>query len=124
MSVSDEYKSFVAELFEPLGTVQIRHMFGGAGVYYRDVMFALISNETLYLKADDVNRLMFEAADTNPFLFKPKTGKNAGKSVALSFWELPEELLDDPDALLDWLNASVDAAFRSKARTRKKPRKP
>ena len=95
-------------------------MFGGAGVYYRDVMFALISNETLYLKADAINQEMFEEAGADRFLFKPQSGKNAGKEIAMSFWELPEELLDDPDELVNWLHASVDAAYRAKAGKSKK----
>ena len=90
-------------------------MFGGAGVYYRDVMFALISNETLYLKVDALNQEMFEAAGAERFHYKPQSGKNAGKAIAMSYWELPEELLDDPEALLDWSRASLDAAFRAKA---------
>ena len=119
MAVSSEYKAFVAEIFEPLGSVEIKHMFGGAGVYYRDVMFALISNETLYLKADAINQEMFEEAGADRFHFKPQSGKNAGKEIAMSFWELPEELLDDPDALVNWLHASVDAAYRAKTRKSK-----
>ena len=120
MAVSAEYKAFVREVFEPLGAVDIKHMFGGAGVYYRDVMFALISNETLYLKVDALNQEMFKAVGAERFHFKPQSGKNAGKAIAMSFWELPEELLDDPDALLDWLHASVDAAYRAKVGKSKK----
>ena len=120
MAVSSEYKAFVAEIFEPLGAVDIKHMFGGAGVYYRDVMFGLIFNETIYLKADAINQEMFEEADAERFRFKPQTGKNAGKEIAMSFWELPEELFDDPDALVNWLHASVDAAYRAKTRKSKK----
>ena len=120
MAVSSEYKAFVAEIFEPLGPVDIKHMFGGAGVYYRDVMFGLIFNETIYLKADAINQEMFEEADAVRFRFKPQSGKNAGKEIAMSFWELPEELLDDPDALVNWLHASVDAAYRAKAGKSKK----
>ena len=81
-------------------------MFGGAGVYYRDVMFALISNETLYLKADAFNQEMFKEAGADRFHFKPQSGKNAGKKIAMSFWELPEELLDDPDALVKQLQVA------------------
>ena len=120
MAVSAEYKAFVREVFEPLGAVDIKHMFGGAGVYYRDVMFALISNETLYLKVDALNQEMFEAAGAERFHFKPQSGKNAGRAIAMSFWELPEELLDEPDALVGWLHASIDAAYRAKTEKFKK----
>ena len=74
----------------------------------------------IYLKADAINQEMFEEADAERFRFKPQSGKNAGKEIAMSFWELPEELLDDPDALVNWLHASVDAAYRAKAGKSKK----
>ena len=48
----DPYHEFVRELFEPLGVIEIKRMFGGAGVYSAGVMFALIADEELYLKVD------------------------------------------------------------------------
>ena len=40
------FHAFVVELFAGLGPVRIRRMFGGAGVYAGEVMFALIDDET------------------------------------------------------------------------------
>ena len=37
-----------------------------------------------------------------------------------AFSGMPEELLDDPDALVAWLHASIDAAYRAKAGKSKK----
>lgn len=51
--MSDSFHDFVRELFAGLGRVRINRMFGGAGVYAGDVMFALLADETIYLKADD-----------------------------------------------------------------------
>ena len=90
MAVSSEYKAFVAEIFEPLGSVEIKHMFGGAGVYYRDVMFALISNETLYLKADAINQEMFEEAGADRFHFKPQSGKTQVRQLPCRFGNCPK----------------------------------
>ncbi|HCX69423.1 TfoX/Sxy family protein [Parvibaculum sp.] len=119
MAVSDEYKAFVAELLEPLGTVRIRNMFGGAGVYLDDLMFGLIAGETLYFKVDGRNRPDFEADEMGPFLYEPPSGK----TVAMSYYELPERLYDDPDELVHWARKALDAALASKAAksVKKKP---
>lgn len=42
---TDPFHEFVAELFAPLGSVSIRRMFGGAGVYFEGVMFALLADD-------------------------------------------------------------------------------
>ncbi|MEQ9144600.1 MAG: TfoX/Sxy family protein [Parvibaculaceae bacterium] len=115
MAVSGEYKAFVLDVLEPLGTVRIRNMFGGAGVYYGDLMFGLVAGETLYFKADEINRPPFEEEGMGPFVYEPpaKNGK-AGKKIAMSYWELPERLYDEPDELIDWAKAAIEAASRNK----------
>lgn len=119
MAVSDEYKSFVMETLEPLGDIRIRAMFGGAGVYYRDLMFGLIASETLHFKADDKNRSAFESEGMGPFVYNPPSGK----TISMSFWELPERLYDEPEEMLDWAKAAIDAAGRAKRSKPKAARK-
>lgn len=109
MSVNEEYKAFLHELFTGFGPITIRHMFGGGGVYHDGVMFALIADETLYLKADEITRADFEAEGMGPFTY---TGK--GKPVRMSYWELPEALYDDPDRFADWARTAFDVALRAK----------
>ncbi|MDA7948618.1 MAG: TfoX/Sxy family protein [Hyphomicrobiaceae bacterium] len=111
MSVSDEYKSFLNDLFAGFSPVSIRSMFGGAGVFHDDVMFALIADDTLYLKVDDVNRDDFESEGMKPFTY---TGK--GKPVSMSYWEVPEAAYDDPDLFVEWARKAFAAAQRSKKR--------
>ncbi len=117
MALSPQYKSYVVDLFEPLGPVRVRAMFGGGGVYYKDTMFALISDETLYLKADDTNKAAFEAEGCSVFVYGDKA-----KPISMSYYELPDRLLDDPDELMEWARKSVDVALRTK-KPKKKPRK-
>ncbi len=104
MAVSPEYKEFIAEQLERLGRVRMRGMFGGAGVYLDDLMFGLIFEETLYLKADDRNRADFEAEGMGPFTFE----MNDGTTGQLHYWEVPERLYDDPDELARWARKSLD----------------
>lgn len=115
MAVSGEYKAFVKEVLEPLGDIRIRNMFGGAGVYYRNLMFGLIAGETLHFKADDINKGAFEEEGMPQFLYEapPKDGK-AGRKISMSYWEIPDRLYDEPDELIEWAKAAIEAATRNK----------
>lgn len=110
MAVSGEYKAFVQDVLAPLGDIRIRAMFGGAGVYYRDLMFGLIANETLHLKIDETTKPAFEEEGMGPFVYEPPSGK----TIAMSYWELPERLYDEPEELLEWAKTAVVAASRAK----------
>lgn len=116
MAVSAEYKAFVREQLEALGSVRIRAMFGGAGVYFDDLMFGLIAGETLYFKVDDQNRAAFEEEGQEPFMYQPppKDGQ-VRNAISMSYYEVPERLYDDPDEMVIWARDAVSAAMRAKA---------
>lgn len=109
MPVSDEFKAFLTDLFAGFGPVSIRSMFGGGGVFRDGVMFALIADDTLYLKVDETNRGDFEAEGMTPFTY---TGKN--KPVSMSYWEVPEAVYDDPELFVEWSRKAFEVAQRAK----------
>lgn len=96
-------------------------MFGGGGVFYKDVMFGLISDETLFFKVDDEIRLGFEEEGSRPFVFGSKN-----KPSQMSYWTLPERLYDDADELMLWARRSIEVALKAKAKSpkKKKTKKP
>ena len=114
MTVSDTYKTYVLEQLGRLRPdIRSRAMFGGVGVYAGELFFALIDDDTVYLKVDDGNRGAFEAAGMGPFMpFGP------GGEV-MQYYELPEGLLDEPDDLRSWVDAAVEVATRAKGRKKK-----
>lgn len=107
MAVSEEYKVFVIEMLEGLGPVTIRRMFGGGGVYADDLMFGLIADETLYFKVDDGNRAAFEAEGMAAF-------KTPGRQIAMSYYEVPPRLYDEPEELVVWAREALSAAMRNR----------
>jgi len=117
VAVSPEFQSFIADLVAPLGPVRIRRMFGGAGLFLDDVMFALIAGDQLYFKVDDTTRPDFEAQGKGPFTYA-----RAGTQRALtSYYQAPEFLFDDPDEMRTWARRSADAALiAAKAKPKKK----
>lgn len=110
MPVRAAYKSFIQDLLSEFGPVSIRHMFSGAGVYADGVMFAILADDTLYLKADEVSARDFAAEGKGPFTYRPK-GRGP---VALSYWEVPERLLDDPEELVTWARRAHAIALAAK----------
>jgi DNA transformation protein len=102
----------IRELFAAFGTVMVRRMFGGAGIYAGATMFALVHDGVIYLKADAHNADAFEREDLAPFTYTIRDGKRA----VMSYRRMPDRLYDDPDELADWARAALAAARRQAAR--------
>ena len=103
MSSDRAFADHVTELLAPLGDVRARAMFGGFGIYAGDSpMFALIADDVLYFKVDDVSRGVFAEAGGRPFVWAPP-GK---KPSEMSYWTPPAE------AMSAW--ESVEAGRASK----------
>lgn len=83
-------------------------MFGGWGIYQNGVVFGIITGGQLYFKVDDGNRSEFEAIDSHPFVY----AKKSGKSVALLYWLVPEEVMEDREKFHDLMRTSVAASKR------------
>ncbi len=111
---------YLVEQLEALGAVHARRMFGGYGLFLETLMFGIVADDTLYLKADDTNRPDFEAAGLGPFTYTRQ-----GKVAALSYFQAPDETVDDRDALCRWARGAFAVAQRAAAKkTAKKRRRP
>lgn len=101
----------IEEMFEPLGHVSIRRMFGGKGIYHQGLIVALeMSDGEVLLKADAVSAPEFRDAGARQWTYESKNGKPA----AMPYWTIPDDALDDPDILSKWLRLAYDAAVRSR----------
>jgi DNA transformation protein len=109
--MADDFVDYVMELFGPFGTVDARRMFGGQGVYLDGLMFAIVSGDTLYLKADEMNRIEFEQAGCEIFGYARQ-----GKRATLKFFRAPEEAMDSPELMLPWARTAYAAALRANAK--------
>jgi DNA transformation protein len=109
MSASAEFTEFLKDQLAGFGPVTVRRMFGGAGIYHAGVMFALVIDDALYLKADTATRQDFESEGLPPFTYTAKGGKN----VALSYWQAPERCLDDPSEMTSWAMKAYSVALKA-----------
>lgn len=110
MTVSRDFIDFVLEMLEPLGTPSSRHMFGGVGIYIDSMIIALIDDDQIYFKVDDVSRPEFEAEGLSPFEYKKKDG-NVG---VMSYYAAPDACLDDADEMRHWAGLGFEASLRAK----------
>jgi DNA transformation protein and related proteins len=74
MVASDGFAEFMREQLAPLGRVTMRRMFGKTGVFCDGVMFGMVTDNMLYLRVDDHNRVAFKEADSFPSLSYEKKG--------------------------------------------------
>jgi DNA transformation protein len=120
MVASDSFAEFLREQLAPLGRVTMRRMFGKMGVFCDGLMFGMVTNDTLYFRVDDQNRVVFKEAES----VAPLSYEKKGSTIDLSFWRAPERLLDEPDEFLAWARAALAAARRVAAkRERTAPRR-
>ena len=108
MVASDSFAEFLREQLAPLGRVTMRRMFGKTGVFCGGVMFGMVTDNMLYLRVDDRNRMAFEEAASSP----PLNYQKKGSTIDLAFWRAPERLFDEPDELVTWARAALAAARR------------
>ncbi|MCP4317188.1 MAG: TfoX/Sxy family protein [Hyphomicrobiales bacterium] len=99
----------IHDMFEGLGTVTIKRMFGGKGIYHQGQILALEVDGEILLKADEDSAGTFEEADSTQWVY---TGKN--KPVKMPYWSVPNEALDDPDEMKKWVQLAFEAALRAK----------
>ena len=95
-------------LFEPFGSVTVKRMFGGSGIYAEGMCFAIEADGEIFLKTDSLSRADFSAADSAPFTYMAK-----GESRPTSYWSLPTAAHEDDDELRRWASMGLEAARRA-----------
>lgn len=100
----------IAEVFESLGPVTIRKMFGGKGIYHLGRILALVVDGELLLKADAETAPHFANAGARQWTYESKNGKKSH----MPYWSIPDAAHDDPDEMAVWVRRAYEAALRAK----------
>jgi DNA transformation protein and related proteins len=106
MAVSSDYLDYVRDQLSGLGGVTSRRMFGGAGLYCDEFFFALVDNDTLYLRVNDSNRADFTTRAMAQFRPYPESPQ-----LSTTYYETPADVLEDAAELVVWARRSVAAAM-------------
>lgn len=109
MGVSRSYREFIEEQLEAVLPIRTRAMFGGLGIYSGDLFFALVDDDVLYFKVDDRTRGDFEAVGKGPFL------PYGDPDRPMQYYEVPADVLEDPEQLGEWAGKALDVARRARS---------
>ena len=118
--LDNPFHTYVEDLFANLGRIRIRKMFGGAGVYSGEDMFALIDKDRVYVKSDDDLKAHLESEGGEVFEW---TNPNTGKTIQMSYVSLPINALDDRDEASVWGRKALDVAIQARRAKVKSPRR-
>ena len=110
MKAVSEFVSNLHDVFAQFGQSHTKRMFGGYGVYCEGVMFALVVNDVLYLKADQLSASSFVELGLPQFEYE-----KGGKKVKISYYVAPEEILGDPVKAKIWADRAYGTALRAKS---------
>ncbi len=104
-----EFVDSLEDVFAQFGAIQAKRMFGGYGIYHEGLMFGLVADDVLYLKADKTSSGLFDALGLPPFQYT-----KGDKTMKMSYCLAPEVIFDDPDQAREWANRAFEAALRCK----------
>ena len=109
-----EFVTYVVEVMQSIGPVHAKFMFGGHGIFLEGLMFGLIADSVLYLKADNKTESEFEARGLEAFTYNKK-----GKQFKMSYYQAPEETLEDSEEMNLWANKAYSTALKATSKKQK-----
>ena len=92
-----EFLQYALDLFNPLGRLTSKTLFGGNAILKNNITFAMVFDGSIYLKTNKNTVKKYLDLDSKPLSYK----KN-NKTISLRYYEIPIEVLDDEDQLIKW----------------------
>jgi DNA transformation protein and related proteins len=101
----------ITEMFQGLGLVTIKRMFGGKGIYHNGLIVGLEVDGEILLKADQKSAVDFAAAGSRQWIYD---GHKNRKPTAMPYWSIPVSAVDDPEEMSAWAKKAYEAALRAR----------
>jgi len=102
-----EFANFVVELMAGFAPVQAKRMFGGFGIFWQGLMLAIIIEDKLYFKVDDISEPRFAQRGLPRFQYESK-----GRTASLRYCEASPEVYDEPEHMAAWSRLGYECAVR------------
>jgi DNA transformation protein len=108
MSMDEGLYAWVQEALEPMGSVSMRKMMGGATLYLDSIIFAIMVDGELWLKSDAEADPVWDAESRERFTVTFKDGT----VDSMNYRRAPGDVYDDAEAMQRWVSVSVEAGRR------------
>ena len=109
------FKEFVLDQLGALPGVRARAKFGTHGLYQADRIFGILDEGRLFLKVSEASRAAYVERGMGPFTYESR-----GRTLTMSYYEVPLEVLESAPELVDWARRAIQAAGDKKAGKKKK----
>lgn len=107
MAINQDFLNYIIDQLTEFGEVEVKNMFGGAGLFHQGLMFGKIGGDTFRLKVDAHNEQDYEDRGMKPYYSEKK-------KKGMPYWEVPIEVIEDKQKLASWATKSYEAAVRAK----------
>lgn len=118
----EAFARYCCELLSSIGPCTLKRMFGGYAVSTGGLTIAWVldlgAGETLWLKASDSTRTLYESAGCQRFTY---TAKGAKRTV--NYYSAPEAAMDSPQLMAPWARQALDCALQAQAVKPASPRR-
>ena len=104
----DSFKEFVLDQLSALPEVRAKSMFGAHGLYSGDHFFGILDEGRLFFKTDAQSQTDYTARGMGPFTYESK-----GKVMTMSYHEVPLDVLEQPQELVEWARRAIRAGIIS-----------
>jgi DNA transformation protein len=111
----ESFKEFVLDQLRALPDVRARAMFGAHGLYQGEHFFGILDGGRLFFKTDTQSQADYVARGREPFTYESK-----GRTLTMSYHEVPPDMLENAPELVAWASRAIEVA----ARSGKSPKKP
>lgn len=109
----ESFKEFVLDQLSMLPEVRAKAMFGAHGLYQAEKFFGILDEGRLFLKADESSRQAYLERGMGPFTYETK-----GRTMTMSYYEVPAEILENACELVMWANRAIALAAQKKTKAK------
>jgi DNA transformation protein and related proteins len=112
----DSFAQFVLDQLSGLPDIRMKAMFGAHALFCGDKIFGIIDEGRLFFKTDGQSQEDYTSRGMEPFTYKAK-----GKTVTMSYHEVPPDVLENPQEMVFWANQAIRiaASKSTKAKTKR-----
>ena len=96
------FEGWTLDRLSEIGDITVRPMFGGHGLYLNGGRFGLLYRGHLYIKVSGESKEDYLARGMGPF--RPNE-----RQTSKSYYEVPQEILHDGEALVAWARQAIRA---------------
>jgi DNA transformation protein len=106
---NDFVEYIIHDVLREVAGVSSKYMFGGYCLFARGKIFAIVDEDVLYFKADDTNQKDYQKAGSKQFTYPSKKGP-----MKMAYWQVPDDVLEDPKLAAAWAAKSIALAPKGK----------